>query len=78
MDNARLQNRERMLELMETRILRGSRDLRIHGHKSLKASALVHKVIKLTHGMLSFISRGLDYKTNEVMHQFCHSMVRPL
>jgi len=53
------------------------RDLGVFVHRSLKAEVHVSRVVKRAYGTLAFISRGIDYKSREVMLELCRTLVRP-
>ena len=53
------------------------RDLGIHVHETQEASTQVQQVIRKANGMLALISKGLEYKSREVLPQLDKVLVRP-
>ncbi|PLS49478.1 hypothetical protein CYV29_15670, partial [Carnobacterium maltaromaticum] len=53
------------------------RDLGVQVHCSLKVATQVNRVVKKAYGMLSFIGRGIEYKSWQVMLQLYRTLVRP-
>uniref|UniRef100_A0A4W3GR14 Reverse transcriptase domain-containing protein n=1 Tax=Callorhinchus milii TaxID=7868 RepID=A0A4W3GR14_CALMI len=61
-------------------ILRGvnvQRDLGVQVSKSLKVAGQVDNAVKKAFGVLSFISRGIEYKSREVMVNLYKTLFRP-
>jgi len=52
-------------------------NLGLHVHRSLKASGQVDMVVKKAYGILAFISRGIEYKSREVMTKLYKTLIRP-
>uniref|UniRef100_A0A4W3H3U0 Reverse transcriptase domain-containing protein n=1 Tax=Callorhinchus milii TaxID=7868 RepID=A0A4W3H3U0_CALMI len=53
------------------------RDLGVLVHQSQKVSLQVQQATKKANGMLAFISKGLEYKSREVLLQLYRALVRP-
>ncbi|XP_059818932.1 uncharacterized protein LOC132390340 [Hypanus sabinus] len=53
------------------------RDLGVLVRQSMKASMQVQQAVKKTNGMLAFITRGIEYRSKEVLLQLYRALVRP-
>ncbi|XP_059831389.1 uncharacterized protein LOC132397106 [Hypanus sabinus] len=53
------------------------RNLGVHVHRSLEVASQVERVVKKAYGLLAFISRGIEFKSREVMMQLYKTLVRP-
>ncbi|GCC34259.1 hypothetical protein chiPu_0012732 [Chiloscyllium punctatum] len=53
------------------------RDLGVYVHRSLKVATQVDKACKKAYGVFAFISRGIEFKSREVMLQLYRTLVRP-
>ncbi|XP_072437775.1 uncharacterized protein [Chiloscyllium punctatum] len=53
------------------------RDLGVLVHQSMKASMQVQQVVKKANSMLAFITRGIEYRSKEVLLQLYRALVRP-
>lgn len=51
------------------------RDLGVQAHSFLKATAQVDRVAKMAHDMLAFISRCIEYKSQEAMLQLYRTLI---
>jgi len=51
------------------------RDLGVFVHRFLKDAGQVNRVVKKTYGTLALISRGIDYKSREVMLELYKTLV---
>jgi len=52
------------------------RDLGVFVHRSLKGEGQVSRGVKKANGTLTFINRGIDYKSREVMLELYRTLVR--
>ena len=53
------------------------RDLGVYVHRSLKVATQVDRALKKAYGVLAFISRGIEFKSRQVMMQLYGALVRP-
>ena len=53
------------------------RDLGVLVHQSMKVSMQVQQAVKKANGMLAFITRGIEYRSKEVLLQLYRALVRP-
>ncbi|XP_059822785.1 uncharacterized protein LOC132392642 [Hypanus sabinus] len=53
------------------------RDLGVLVHQSMKASMQVQQAVKRANGMLAFITRGIEYRSKEILLQLHRALVRP-
>jgi len=53
------------------------RDLGVYVHRSLKVATQMDRAVKKAYGVLAFISRGIEFKSCEVMLQLYKTLVRP-
>ena len=52
-------------------------DLDVLVHQSLKVSMQVQQAVKKANGMLTFIARGFEYRSRDVLMQLYRALVRP-
>eukprot|EP00061_Rhincodon_typus_P012874 g38893.t1 len=58
--------------------INAQRDIEVHVHSSLKVTAQVDRVVKKAYGMLAFLGRGIEYKSQDVvLLQLYETLVRP-
>ncbi|PJG57360.1 hypothetical protein CUC53_18445, partial [Aeromonas cavernicola] len=53
------------------------RDLGVLVHQSLKVNEQVQKAVKKANGMLAFITKGIEYKSKEILLHLYRALVRP-